>query len=56
MTDKKARGRLWFKETVCKNCTNFKHCDKYGIDDLQACIEAEKLRFLKTDGLDIRCG
>lgn len=56
MAKKEAKGRIWFKETVCKNCTNSGYCDQYGTDDLVACIEAEKLRFLKNGCLDVNTG
>lgn len=54
MAKKEAKGRIWFKEKVCKECTNSGYCDQYGTEELLACIEAEKLRYIRENPIDVR--
>ena len=52
MAKEEAKGVIWFTENYCKKCTAHKNC----VIDTIVCIEAEKLRFLRTGCLDVSTG
>lgn len=53
---KEPRGLVWFHENVCANCSNHNNTVTGCMVEESECIEAEKLRVLMEEGINVTAG